>query len=205
MVINFSNALLQSSVNSFGSTEMAGYTAANNLLGFLYMSINSVTQACMSFTSQNFGVGKYKRMDRVLKDCLILTMGIALVLGCGFYIFGPQILKIYTRSPKVIESAMEILSITTVPYFLCGIMDLFPGALRGMGYSVRADDTFSYWYGRNKNCMDLWTVSNTSITVFSVYFLSGIVDCNNRDAGDLLCVCETDGAWTAENRVGKAA
>ena len=136
MVINFSNALLQSSVNSFGSTEMAGYTAANNLLGFLYMSINSVTQACMSFTSQNFGVGKYKRMDRVLKDCLILTMGIALVLGGGFYIFGPQILKIYTRSPKVIESAMEILSITTVPYFLCGIMDLFPGALRGMGYSM---------------------------------------------------------------------
>ena len=136
MVINFSNALLQSSVNSFGSTEMAGYTAANNLLGFLYMSINSVTQACMSFTSQNFGVGKYKRMDRVLKDCLILTIGIALVLGCGFYIFGPQILKIYTRSPKVIESAMEILSITTVPYFLCGIMDLFPGALRGMGYSM---------------------------------------------------------------------
>lgn len=135
-VINFSNVLLQSSVNSFGSVAMAGYTAANNIFGFLYASINAVTQACMSFTSQNFGVGKYKRMDRVLKDCLILTMGIALVLGCGFYIFGPQILKIYTRSPKVIESAMEILSITTVPYFLCGIMDLFPGALRGMGYSM---------------------------------------------------------------------
>ena len=52
-VINFSNDLLQSSVNSFGSTAMAGYTAANNILGFLYASINSVTQACMSFTSQN--------------------------------------------------------------------------------------------------------------------------------------------------------
>ena len=56
-----------------------------------------------------------------------------------------------------------------------------------------ADDTFSYWYGRNKNCMDLWTVSNTSITVFSVYFLSGIVDCNNRDAGDLLLFCAAHG------------
>ena len=73
-VINFSNALLQSSVNSFGSTAMAGYTAANNILGFLYVSINSVTQACMSFTSQNFGVGKYKRMDRVLIDCMILSV-----------------------------------------------------------------------------------------------------------------------------------
>ena len=135
-VINFSNALLQSSVNSFGSTAMAGYTAANNILGFLYVSINSVTQACMSFTSQNFGVGKYKRMDRVLIDCMILSVGAALVLGCGAYFFGAEILQIYTEEADVIQCGVEILSITTVPYFLCGIMDLFPGALRGMGYSA---------------------------------------------------------------------
>ena len=101
-VINFSNALLQSSVNSFGSTAMAGYTAANNILGFLYVSINSVTQACMSFTSQNFGVGKYKRMDRVLIDCMILSVGTALVLGCGAYFFGAEILQIYTEEADVI-------------------------------------------------------------------------------------------------------
>lgn len=135
-VINFSNALLQSSVNSFGSTAMAGYTAANNILGFLYVSINSVTQACMSFTSQNFGVGKYKRMDRVLMDCMILSVGAALVLGCGAYFFGAEILQVYTEEADVIQCGVEILSITTVPYFLCGIMDLFPGALRGMGYSA---------------------------------------------------------------------
>lgn len=135
-VINFSNALLQSSVNSFGSTAMAGYTAANNILGFLYVSINSVTQACMSFTSQNFGVGKYKRMDRVLIDCMILSVGAALVLGCGAYFFGAEVLQVYTEEADVIQCGVEILSITTVPYFLCGIMDLFPGALRGMGYSA---------------------------------------------------------------------
>ena len=134
-VINFSNALLQSSVNSFGSTAMAGYTAANNVLGFLYATVNAVTQACMSFTSQNYGVGKYKRMDRVLLDCGILSFVIAFVLGCGSYIFGGEILKIYTEDPEVIRCGVEILSITTVPYFLCGIMDLFPGALRGMGHS----------------------------------------------------------------------
>ena len=135
-VINFSNALLQSSVNSFGSTAMAGYTAANNVLGFLYVSVNAITQACMSFTSQNYGVGKYKRMDRVLFDCLILTVGVAGVLGGGAYLFGAQIMRIYTQDPKVIACGLEILAITTVPYFLCGIMDLFPGALRGMGYSA---------------------------------------------------------------------
>ena len=135
-VINFSNAMLQSSVNSFGSTAMAGYTAANNILGFLYVSVNAVTQACMSFTSQNYSVGKQKRMDRVLIDCIILSAEAAGVLGVGAYVFGSQLLGIYTSDASVIECGLEILSITTVPYFLCGIMDLIPGALRGMGHSA---------------------------------------------------------------------
>ena len=135
-VITFSNVLLQSSVNSFGSIAMAGYTAANNIFGFLYMAVNSVTQACMSFTSQNYGVSKYKRMDRVLADCMILTVIVSLLLGCGSYVFGHQILRIYTEDAEVIACGMEILSYTTVTYFFCGIMDLFPGALRGMGHSA---------------------------------------------------------------------
>lgn len=134
-VINFSNALLQSSVNSFGSIAMAGYTAANNLFGFLYVSTNSITQACMSFTSQNYGVGKWKRMDRVLFNCIILSVAVMLTLGGGMYFFGPEILKIYTTNPRVISCGMEVLTYTTLTYFLCGIMDLLPGALRGMGYS----------------------------------------------------------------------
>ena len=135
-VINFSNAMLQSSVNSFGSTAMAGYTAANNILGFLYFAVNAVTQACMSFTSQNYSVGKQKRMDRVFVDCMILSTAVSAVLGVGAYVFGSQVLRIYTADADVIQCGLEILSITTVPYFLCGIMDLIPGALRGMGRSA---------------------------------------------------------------------
>ena len=135
MVINFSNVQLQSSVNSFGSVAMAGYTAANSVLGFLYMSINSVTQACMSFTSQNFGVAKYDRMRRVLLDCLALECMVGVCLGGLAYIFGPQILAFYTDSEEVVASGMQVLSITTWTYFLCGIMDCLPGHLRGMGHS----------------------------------------------------------------------
>ena len=135
-VINISNAMLQSSVNSFGSTAMAGYTAANNILGFLYVAVNAVTQACMSFTSQNYSVGKQKRMDRVFVDCMILSTAVSAVLGVGAYVFGSQVLRIYTADADVIQCGLEILSITTVPYFLCGIMDLIPGALRGMGRSA---------------------------------------------------------------------
>lgn len=136
MVINFSNVLLQSSVNSFGSIAMAGYTAANNIFGFLFASINSVTQACMSFTSQNYSVGKYKRMTKVLFECIGLSMAVSLTLGCSAYFFGNKILWIYTDNAAVVKAGMEVLTYSTVTYFLCGIMDLFPGALRGMGYST---------------------------------------------------------------------
>lgn len=135
-IINFSNVLLQSSVNSFGSVAMAGYTAANNILGFLYVSVNSITQACMSFTSQNYGVRKFKRMDKVLLECLGLTVIVALVLGGGSYLFGAELMHIYTKSTNVIECGIDIMLYTTVTYFLCGIMDLLPGALRGMGHST---------------------------------------------------------------------
>ena len=117
-VINFSNVLLQSSVNSFGSIAMAGYTAANNIFGFLYAA------------------GKWKRMDKVLRNCILLSVVVSLILGGGSYLFGPELLKIYTSDPKVIQCGMEILLYTTVTYFMCGLMDLFPGALRGMGYSA---------------------------------------------------------------------
>lgn len=135
-IINFSNVLLQSSVNSFGSVAMAGYTAANNILGFLYVSVNSITQACMSFTSQNYGVRKFKRMDKILMECLGLTMVVALVLGGGSYLFGSELMHIYAKSADVVACGTDIMLYTTVTYFLCGIMDLFPGALRGMGHSA---------------------------------------------------------------------
>ena len=75
-------------------------------------------------------------MDRVLLDCIILTVAASAVLGVGAYVFGNSLLGIYTAEEDVIQCGLEILSITTVPYFLCGIMDLFPGAMRGMGHSA---------------------------------------------------------------------
>lgn len=136
VVINFSNVILQSSVNSFGQDAMAGYTAANSVFGFLYSSANSITQACMSFTSQNLGAKKYDRMRKVLLNCLILETAFELLLGAVAFFFGEQVLGIYSSSPEVIKYGLEILSLTTLTYFICGYMDCIPGALRGMGYSA---------------------------------------------------------------------
>ena len=135
-VINFSNVILQSSVNSFGSDAMAGYTSANNVLGFLYVSVNSVTQACMSFTSQNYGIKDHGRMKRIMRDCMILEFILSAILGGTAGIFGRQILRIFSKDANVIAHGMDILLITSVTYLLCAIMDMIPGALRGMGYSA---------------------------------------------------------------------
>lgn len=189
-VINLSNALLQSSVNSFGSTAMAGYTAANNIFGFLYISVNSITQSCMSFTSQNYGVRKTKRMDKILIDCMILSFVFSFTLGCGAYFFGNELLRLYTSDPKVIQCGIEILAFTTVPYFCCGLMDLFPGALRGMGHSGVPMILSIIGTVGTKNCMDLRTFSEPQIPVIFVYFLSGILDPDNHYAGDLFLFCQ---------------
>ena len=178
-VINFSNALLQSSVNSFGSTTMAGYTAANNIFGFLYVTVNAVTQACMSFTSQNYGVGKWKRMDHVLIDCLILSFVAMMILGNSAYFFGPKLLTIYTSNSKVIQCGMEILLYTTVTYFLCGFMDLFPGALRGMGRSgvpmilsiigtVGTRIVWIFWIFPNHRSLDILFISYPASWIITI-------------------------------------
>ena len=161
---------------------MAGYTAANNILGFLYVSVNAVTQACMSFTSQNYSVKKPKRMDRVLLDCIFLSAGIALVLGVGAWVFGSQVLRIYTTDADVIQCGLEILSITTVPYFLCGIMDLFPEPCGA--WDIRQ---FPWYYLSSvpwhKNSLDLWIFPAAPFFTFSVYFVSRFLDCHHRHAG----------------------
>ena len=135
-VINFSNVLLQSSVNSFGSVAMAGYTAANNMLGFFYASVNSITQACMSFTSQNYAVRKFDRVRAVIRNCILLEIAVSLALGLTVRYFGPQMLHIYSDSAEVIDCGMQVLLYTTVTYFICGIMDCLPGAMRGLGQST---------------------------------------------------------------------
>ena len=136
VVFSLSNVLIQSSINSFGSTAMAGNTASMNIENFIYISMNTFQQTAMSFTSQNYGVRKFKRMDKVLADCAILSIIVSVVIGGGSYLLGHQILGIYTKQEDVIQCGMEILSISTIPYFLCGLMDMIPGSMRGVGYSA---------------------------------------------------------------------
>lgn len=135
-IFSISNVLIQSSVNSFGSVAMAGNTAAANIEGFVYTSMNAVYQTALSFTSQNFGAKKFERMTRILFYCLGLVMVVGIVMGGGAVLLGRPLLGIYSSDPRVIQYGIDRLRIISGPYFLCGIMDTMVGGLRGIGCSV---------------------------------------------------------------------
>ena len=135
-IFNISNVLIQSSVNSFGSLVMAGNTAASNIEGFVYTAMNAVYQTSLSFTSQNMGAKEFKRVDKVLVQCLLVVAVVGIVLGNGAYLFGGQLLGIYSSSPEVIQYGLVRLSLVSATYFLCGLMDVFVGSIRGLGYSI---------------------------------------------------------------------
>ena len=136
MIFSLSNILIQSSVNFFGDTAMAGNTACQSLEGFVYTSMNAVYQTTLSFTSQNYGAGKLKRIKKILLECIILVTIVGLVLGNGVYIFGHFFLSLYRSEEDVIAMGMVRLSVICTLYCTCGLMEVFCGVLRGLGYGI---------------------------------------------------------------------
>ena len=136
IVFSISNMLIQSSVNSFGSTVMAGNTAAQNVESFVYTAMNAFYQTNLSFTSQNYGAKNHKRIDKVLLVCLALVVVTGLIIGVGAYLCGDILLGLYTTEPEVIQYGLNRMSVIAVFYFICGIMDVMVGSIRGLGYAV---------------------------------------------------------------------
>lgn len=136
-VFSISNVLIQSSVNSFGSVAMEGNTAAGNLEGFIYNVMNSFYHSALTFTGQNLGAKKPERITRILVTTIALSMSISITMSGAMYIFREPLLALYRPgAPDVLAYGSLRMSIIVVTYFLCGIMDVFTGSLRGMGASL---------------------------------------------------------------------
>ena len=136
-LFSISNVLIQSSINSFGDVLVSGNSAAQSLDGFLYVMMNAFHQTALNFIGQNLGAGQHRRVLRTLWICLGCTAVSGIIGGLLVYGFGPQLLSIYiTDSPEAIACGMIRLAYLGLPYFLCGLMDVSTGALRGMGASV---------------------------------------------------------------------
>ena len=136
MLFSLSNVVIQSSVNTFGATIVAGNSAANNIEGFVYCAMNAFYQATISFTSQNMGAGNIKRIRKILLSGQFCVVIVGLILGNAAYLCATPLLRIYSSSKEVIRAGIVRLSIISTTYVLCGMMDVMVGALRGIGYSV---------------------------------------------------------------------
>ena len=135
-LFSISNVLIQSSVNSFGSVAMAGNTAASNIEGFVYTAMNSFHQATISFCGQNYGALKFRRIGKALLICEALVIVVGAIMGNGAYFFAGVLLRIYSPDLEVIRFGILRMGYICVTYFLCGMMDVIVGALRGMGYAI---------------------------------------------------------------------
>ena len=135
-LFSISNVLIQSSVNSFGDVFMSGSAASSNIEGFVYVCLNAFQQSAVNFAGQNAGARQYRRVRQTLWICLGCVTVVGLVLGSLAYMFGPTLLSIYiTDSAEAISYGMIRLAYICLPYFVCGLMDVTTGALRGIGAS----------------------------------------------------------------------
>ncbi|MBQ7793542.1 MAG: MATE family efflux transporter [Clostridia bacterium] len=136
MMFSVSNVIIQSSINYFGKTVMAGNAAAANVEGFVYAAMNAFHQTALSFTSQNYGAARFDRVKKVFIECLAIVSVIGLVLGNLVTLFGEYLLPLYTNGTEVIEYGLLRFNYVCTTYFLCGIMETIVGAVRGLGSSV---------------------------------------------------------------------
>lgn len=135
-LFSVSNVIIQSSVNSFGSVVMSGNAAAQNIEGFIYITMNSFHQTAVNFTGQNYGACKFKRIYKILVTSLGSVCVMGMVLGAITVIFSEPLLSIYiTDSKEAISYGVIRLWFICLTYFLCGIMDVMTGMLRGIGSS----------------------------------------------------------------------
>ena len=135
-LFSFSNVVIQSSVNSFGSVVMAGTSAGSNYEGYIYTCTNSVSQTTMTFTSQNMGAKKYSNIGKIYRRCLLFACGIGVFMGIIGILFGEQIVGLFSKDPSVIQAGADRMLIIMPFYVFCSLMDVAAMQLRGMGKSI---------------------------------------------------------------------
>lgn len=136
MVISFSNVLVQSSVNGYGSSAVAGFGAYTKVDGFNILPVMSFSMAVTTFTGQNIGAGK---IDRVKKGMWItMAMGVVYTIttGCLLLIFSEPIMRLFTQDKEVIEYGRQAMYYFCPFYFMLSIMHALAGTIRGTGKSI---------------------------------------------------------------------
>lgn len=137
-VFSISNIIIQSSINSCGSEVMAGNSAASSVEGIVYIAMNSFFHATLTFVGQNYGAHDFKRIRKGFWTAFCTSAVFSFLLSITFSSFAEFFLKFYTDKPEVIKIGADRMHIICGLYFLCGLMEVGAGSLRGMGVAFRS-------------------------------------------------------------------
>lgn len=135
-IVSMGMLFVQALVNSFGSTVVAGYTAATKIDSIAMMPMLNISNAVSSFTAQNIGGGRPERVRKGYRAALVMTAVIALVITGCLYLFGANFMSLFVDadlSQGVIDVGVEYLRVVSVFYILMGGMFSTNGLLRGAG------------------------------------------------------------------------
>ena len=136
ILFSSTNVILQSSINLFGETAVSGSAAAANIGDITYIAMNAFSQTTLNYMGQNLGAKRIDRIGKIIGTCSLLVALVGLAIGLGVTLFGRQLLSIYiVDSEEAIQYGMLRLWYVVAPYFLCGVMEVTTGALRGLGHS----------------------------------------------------------------------
>ena len=137
-VFAISNVIIQSTINSFNTDAVTANSIASQIEGFVYYAMYSVALASLSFVSQNYGAGNIARVKKTVWIALAVAVIVGLIVGWGVVLLDRELCSIISKDPKVIDMACERLWIISTTYFLCGFMDTYGNAMRGLGKSTLA-------------------------------------------------------------------
>ena len=137
-IVSFSNVIVQSNINAFGSTAMAGCGAYTKIDGFAILPVTSYSMAITTFTGQNIGAGRFDRVRQGTKVCLTLSLITTLLISLLLFLFGDTALSIFTSDPAVINYGHIMLTLLVPGYFLLAISHAISGVLRGANRAATA-------------------------------------------------------------------
>ncbi len=135
-VISFSNVLVQSGVNGFGASAMAGFGAYLKIDGFNILPVMSFSMAATTFTGQNYGAGKTDRIKKGLRVTLAMSVCYTIVTGILLLTFSRPIIGIFSSDKEVIYYGAQAMKYFCPFYFLLAIMHSLAGTIRGTGKTV---------------------------------------------------------------------
>lgn len=136
MVISLSNMLVQSSVNAFGPTAMAGFGAYMKIDGFNILPIMSFSMAVTTFTGQNYGAGKFDRVKKGMFVTILMGIVYTLILGALLISFSESAVGLFSQDPSVIAYGVTAMRYFCPFYWILSILHGLAGTVRGVGKSL---------------------------------------------------------------------